>query len=103
MSHTIQGKDSSNKISTKASGNTEQQFAILPHPAVGERLQTIYSWRNISKKTNDPRDLEPSQPGAGLTSNPEIAAHHAHGPYVPNKDLVNSLEKPAVSDESLPL
>ncbi|KAF8496350.1 hypothetical protein JB92DRAFT_2990442 [Gautieria morchelliformis] len=82
MSQNIKDKDISNKSATNNT-RTEQQFTILPHPA----------------KTNDPRDLEPPQPGAGLTSKPEIAAHHAHGPQILKEDIVNSLEKPISREE----
>jgi len=63
--------------------NPDQQFTTQPHPA----------------KTNNPRDLEPPQPGAGLTNQPEIAAHHAHGPNIPNQDIANSLEQPASRED----
>ncbi|KAF8586748.1 hypothetical protein K439DRAFT_1340166 [Ramaria rubella] len=63
--------------------NPKQQFTIQPHPA----------------KTNDPRDLEPPQPGAGLNNKPEIAAHHAHGPQIPNEAIVSNLEQPASREE----
>lgn len=98
-----QGPDNYNNQDTNSSGTmpkteqTEQQFTILPHPAVRERLQHTLVTKDTPQKSNDPRDLEPPQPGAGLTSKPEIAAHHAHGPYIPNEDIVNSLEKPLVS------
>ncbi|KAH9950794.1 hypothetical protein B0H21DRAFT_721719 [Amylocystis lapponica] len=67
----------------KANGKGEQTFSILPHPA----------------KTNDPRDLEPPQPGGGLNSNPEVQAHHARGPHVPSQEILNSLEKPLSRDQ----
>ncbi|KAG2354832.1 hypothetical protein BDR07DRAFT_1231153, partial [Suillus spraguei] len=62
----------------------EQQFSILPHPA----------------KSNDPADLVGGlQYGAGLTSKPEFHAYHARDPYVPSKDIVNSLEAPLSREE----
>ena len=48
------------------------------------------------QKTNDPRDLEPPQPGGGLNSNPEIAAHQTPGPYIPSQDIANNIEQPKV-------
>ncbi|KIJ56387.1 hypothetical protein M422DRAFT_63246 [Sphaerobolus stellatus SS14] len=64
----------------------EQRFSIQPHPA----------------KTNDPSDLQrdPPQPGAGLNSKPEIAAHYAHGPQILTKEAADSLG-PAASPEEL--
>jgi hypothetical protein len=49
------------------------------------------------QKTNNPADVEGPQPGGGLTSNPEMQAHHARGPYVPSKDIKDNLEQPMVS------
>jgi hypothetical protein len=104
MSQQNKNKDSSAKISDKSNSHSEQQFTILPHPAVRDRSQTptCLANRTHPQKTNNPRDLEPPQPGAGLTSKPEIAAHHAHGPQILNQDITNSLEKPAVSANSPP-
>ncbi|KZT25881.1 hypothetical protein NEOLEDRAFT_1132881 [Neolentinus lepideus HHB14362 ss-1] len=78
-----------NKLKGKTSGKHnnqgqgEQSFNIQPHPA----------------KTNDPRDLEPPQPGGGLNSKPEYGALHARDPYVPSEEIKNSLPQPASRDE----
>ncbi|PSR73112.1 hypothetical protein PHLCEN_2v11014 [Hermanssonia centrifuga] len=61
----------------------EPTYSIQPHPA----------------KTNDPRDLEPPQLGAGLNSNPEQEAFHTPGPYIPSDELRNSLPPPKSRDE----
>jgi len=65
------------------SSNNEQRFNILPHPA----------------KTNDPKDLEPPQPGGGLNSIPEQQAFHARDPYVPSAELLKGVEKPLSREE----
>lgn len=49
------------------------------------------------QKTNDPRDLEPPQLGAGLNSHPELEAFHTPGPYVPSENLMKNVEEPKVS------
>jgi len=76
-----------NKIKEKTSSSKrnqdEQRFTIQPHPA----------------KTNNPADVEGPQPGGGLTSNPEMQAHHARGPYVPSKDIKDNLEQPMNREE----
>ncbi|RDX54539.1 hypothetical protein OH76DRAFT_1340857 [Lentinus brumalis] len=83
------------KIKSKATGKSsepqqqqqqqnEPSFGILPHPA----------------KTNDPRDLEPPQPGGGLNSKPESEAFHARDPHVPSPQVLNNLP-PAKSREEL--
>ncbi|KAM5537121.1 hypothetical protein V8D89_009267 [Ganoderma adspersum] len=59
-------------------------FSILPHPA----------------KTNDPRDLQPPQPGGGLNNNSQFGAFHARGPYIPPANILNNLPPPE-SKESL--
>ncbi|KDQ52198.1 hypothetical protein JAAARDRAFT_101893, partial [Jaapia argillacea MUCL 33604] len=59
-------------------------YSIQPHPA----------------KTNNPADLvEPPQTGGGLNTNPEIGAFHARDPYVPSKEIRDSLPEPATRDE----
>ncbi|KAK7436693.1 hypothetical protein VKT23_018948 [Stygiomarasmius scandens] len=75
-----------NKIKSKATGHNrssskgeEPTFSIQPHPA----------------KSNDPADLQPSGPGSGLRNNDAMAAHHAHGPQIPN----NQLEQPLSREE----
>ncbi|TFK97671.1 hypothetical protein BDV98DRAFT_513412 [Pterulicium gracile] len=82
-----------NKVKDAVSGdkhenkNEEQSFSIQPHPA----------------KTNDPADLQrnPDQfgPGSGLSSQPEMAAHHAKGPHVPSESIKASLPDPATREE----
>jgi hypothetical protein len=57
---------------------------------------------NQQQKSNDPRDLEGPQLGAGLNAQAEFQAYHATGPYIPTQDIINSLEKPAVSSLILP-
>ncbi|KZT02869.1 uncharacterized protein LAESUDRAFT_660955 [Laetiporus sulphureus 93-53] len=61
----------------------EPTFNILPHPA----------------KSNDPKDLEPPQLGAGLNSNPEMQAFHARDPYVPSSELMKGVEEPLSREE----
>ncbi|KAI0683276.1 hypothetical protein BC835DRAFT_1296446 [Cytidiella melzeri] len=73
-------KPSSHKNEDKGD---EQQFSIQPHPA----------------QTNNPRDLEPPQPGGGLNSNPEMQAFHTPGPYVPSPSLMQNVEKPKTREE----
>ncbi|KAF5366598.1 hypothetical protein D9758_008977 [Tetrapyrgos nigripes] len=70
-----------NKIKESVTSNSSSQseeptFSIQPHPA----------------KTNDPADLQPS---SGLRNNDAMAAHHAHGPQIPNEQL----PEPASRDE----
>ncbi|OSX62077.1 hypothetical protein POSPLADRAFT_1046528 [Postia placenta MAD-698-R-SB12] len=65
------------------SQKNEPTFNILPHPA----------------KSNDPKDLEPPQPGGGLNSNPEQQAFHARDPYVPSADLLKNVEQPLSREE----
>jgi hypothetical protein len=95
-----------NKIKEKTSSSKrnqdEQRFTIQPHPAVRPATATVTQARNlhlcsILQKTNNPADVEGPQPGGGLTSNPEMQAHHARGPYVPSKDIKDNLEQPTVS------
>ena len=50
-----------------------------------------------TQKSNDPKDLEPPQPGAGLTSKPEMEAFRARGPHVPNREALINAGPPAVS------
>ncbi|THH29903.1 hypothetical protein EUX98_g4283 [Antrodiella citrinella] len=65
--------------------NEEPTYSIQPHPA----------------KSEDPRDLEPSQLGGGLNSNPEYGALHARDPHVPSKDVLNNInEAPAYTSMS---
>ncbi|KAI0916158.1 hypothetical protein AcW1_009993 [Taiwanofungus camphoratus] len=71
-----------NNGSQSIKGN-EPTFNILPHPA----------------KSNDPKDLEGPQLGAGLNSKPELQAFHARDPYVPNPELMKSVEKPLSREE----
>jgi len=75
--------EKSTRNTTQSSDVKESTFSIQPHPA----------------RTNDPRDLEGPQLGAGLNSKPEFQAFHARGPYIPNQDVINSLEQPASRDE----
>ncbi|KAH9828767.1 uncharacterized protein C8Q71DRAFT_863706 [Rhodofomes roseus] len=63
--------------------HNESKFNILPHPA----------------RTNDPRDLEPPQLGAGLNSNPEQQAFHARGPYKPSQQVLQGVEQPRSREE----
>ncbi len=49
------------------------------------------------QKTNDPRDLEPPQPGGGLNSKPEFEAFHARDPHVPSPQVLNNLPPAKVS------
>jgi len=49
------------------------------------------------QKSNDPRDLEPPQPGAGLSSKPELDAFKARGPFVPNREALINAGPTAVS------
>jgi len=72
----------SNKTDSKTTGQ-EQRFGILPHPA----------------QSNDPKDLEPPQPGAGLASKPEFEAFKARGPLVPNREALINAGPPATSEE----
>ncbi|EPT04781.1 hypothetical protein FOMPIDRAFT_1112644 [Fomitopsis schrenkii] len=65
------------------STSKEQTFNILPHPA----------------KSNNPRDLEPPQLGAGLNSNPEQQAFHARGPYKPSQQVLQGVEEPKSREE----
>ncbi|KAI0746804.1 hypothetical protein C8Q80DRAFT_1104974 [Daedaleopsis nitida] len=74
----IKEKTAGNSGSAPSNGQNESTFGILPHPA----------------KTNDPRDLEPPQPGGGLNSNPEYGAFHARGPHVPSPQIANNLPPP---------
>jgi len=69
-------------MSPTNNGN-ESSFNILPHPA----------------RTNDPRDLEPPQLGAGLNSNPEQQAFHARGPYKPSQQVMQGVEQPRSREE----
>ncbi|EIM83747.1 uncharacterized protein STEHIDRAFT_123361 [Stereum hirsutum FP-91666 SS1] len=71
-------------LKDKLSGSKEgeQQVGIQPHPA----------------KTNDPSDLAP-QPGGGLTSKPELQAHHARDPHVPSPQVAANVEEPKSREE----
>jgi len=81
----IKAKASSHRKSRSQGGNTEQPtFSIQPHPA----------------KTNDPADLNPTQPGGGLRSDPVMGAHNAKGPFIPNQQMANSLEQPLSREEA---
>jgi len=46
------------------------------------------------QNTNDPADL---QPHGGLRNNDNMAAHHAHGPFIPNNDMMKDFPAPMVS------
>ncbi|OBZ77468.1 hypothetical protein A0H81_01896 [Grifola frondosa] len=76
-------KDSSSSPPKQGGSDPEPTFSIQPHPA----------------KTNDPRDLEPPQPGGGLNSIPEIQAHHARDPYIPSADVMKNIEPPKSREE----
>ncbi|KAI0717347.1 hypothetical protein C8T65DRAFT_641150 [Cerioporus squamosus] len=80
------------KIKSKTTGKSSQPqqqqqneptYGILPHPA----------------KSNDPRDLEPPQPGGGLNSKPEYEAFHARDPHVPSPQVMNNLSPPKTREE----
>ncbi|PIL27545.1 hypothetical protein GSI_10696 [Ganoderma sinense ZZ0214-1] len=71
-------KTTAEQPSTAPSQGQQPVFSILPHPA----------------KTNDPRDLQPSQPGSGLSNNAQFGAFHARGPYVPPQNILNNLPEP---------
>jgi len=97
----MSNKPDSNKTDSKTSGQG-QQFGILPHPAVRCRSILSENFTNLTvvlriQKSNDPRDLEPPQPGAGLTSKPELEAFRARGPFVPNREALINAGPPAVS------
>lgn len=49
------------------------------------------------QKSNDPRDLEGPQPGAGLSSKPEFEAFKTPGPAIPNREALAKAGPPAVS------
>ena len=66
-----------------------------PHP-YSEELTNLTIVLRI-QKSNDPRDLEAPQPGAGLTSKPELEAFKARGPLVPNREALVNAGPPAVS------
>ncbi len=98
------------KIKSKATGKSsepqqqqqqnEPSFGILPHPAVRPPLyyrELDANHRRHEQKTNDPRDLEPPQPGGGLNSKPEFEAFHARDPHVPSPQVMNSLPPAKVS------
>ncbi|KAF9645655.1 hypothetical protein BDM02DRAFT_3189550 [Thelephora ganbajun] len=71
----------SDKTDSKTSSQ-EQQFSILPHPA----------------KSNDPRDPEPTKPGAGLNK-PGFEAFKTPGPVIPNREALVNAGPPATSEE----
>ncbi|KAG6864661.1 hypothetical protein C0991_007997 [Blastosporella zonata] len=63
---------------------SEAVFSIQPHPAT----------------TNDPQDLQRKrEPGGGLQTSDPMAAHHAHGPFIPTQDMQKNLEKPLSKNE----
>ncbi|TBU28468.1 hypothetical protein BD311DRAFT_806920 [Dichomitus squalens] len=76
------GKDNTNSDSAPTQGS-QPTYSIQPHPA----------------KTNDPRDLEPPQPGGGLNSNPEYGAFHARDPYIPPAHIANNLPPPQTREQ----
>ena len=74
------------------------------------RTSSLYPWRGVHspnyyvsciQKSNDPKDLEPPQLGAGLTSKPELEAFKARGPHVPNREALINAGPPAVSSKPL--
>lgn len=80
------------------STSKEQTFNILPHPAVCHSLPHQCDIADFDvQKSNDPRDLEGPQLGAGLNSNPEQQAFHARGPYKPSQQVLQGVEEPKVS------
>jgi len=95
-----QQKKDTNTSSSRSQGQQEQQqFNILPHPAVCNfRLLHGIDLPNLSfQKSNDPVDLVGSpRLGAGLNSKPEVHAYHARDPHVPSQEIINSLEAPKV-------
>ncbi|OCH84548.1 hypothetical protein OBBRIDRAFT_808152 [Obba rivulosa] len=68
---------------TAGSQQNEQSFSIQPHPA----------------RTNDPRDLQDSPQYSGPNANPDVQAFHTPGPYVPNQELLNKVDRPLGRDE----
>ncbi|EMD36289.1 hypothetical protein CERSUDRAFT_115234 [Gelatoporia subvermispora B] len=69
--------------SNSDSQQSEQTYSIQPHPA----------------KTNDPRDSQGGPQYGGLNADPDVQAFHARGPYVPNQELLNKVDKPLGRDE----
>ncbi|KAG6856682.1 hypothetical protein H0H87_001897 [Tephrocybe sp. NHM501043] len=68
----------------QSNSGTEGTFSILPHPAT----------------TNDPQDLQRKrEPGGGLQTSDPLAPHHAHGPVIPTREMLQNLEQPLSQDE----
>jgi len=82
----LKAKATTHRKSPSSSSNPEPTFSIQPHPA----------------KTNDPADLNPNpapQPGGGLQSSQAYQAHHATGPFIPDQQMMASLEQPKTREE----
>ncbi|KAJ7596042.1 hypothetical protein C8J56DRAFT_819508 [Mycena floridula] len=80
----LKSKATHRKSASQGSKETEPTFSIQPHPA----------------KTNDPADLQPTQPGGGLRSDPVMGAHQAKGPFIPNAEMMNNIEQPISHEEA---
>ncbi|KAI0782771.1 hypothetical protein C8Q75DRAFT_727273 [Abortiporus biennis] len=86
--------------STSPKPKQQQQQQQQPASGLGDDGHPTMSIQPHPAMTNDPKDLEPPQPGGGLNSNPEIGAFHARDPYVPSKEILDNLP-PAESNEAL--
>lgn len=89
---------SSQPTSSAGSQQSEPTVSIQPHPAVRapdlQRRRALMSSR--FQRTNDPRDLQDGPQYGGLNANPDVQAFHARGPYIPNQELLNKVDKPLV-------